>query len=210
MNELSDDERNLDQPPGAGSSGDLTGLHILLVEDSPDIGDLVKTFLELEGTIVAGPATTAEEARKLMAERRPHVALVDFHLRDGNAYGLIARLRELGVPVIMISGSIEFPVPISLEGGDYAGKTIQRSAASRVPALAGGEDNSLSQDYHAFGCPLRQVTLDPEPFAQNRRSASAHYAPFGTIMGMSCIAANRAAARTVRSPTLVRIRPNSR
>jgi DNA-binding response OmpR family regulator len=116
MNELSDDERNLDQPPGAGSSGDLTGLHILLVEDSPDIGDLVKTFLELEGTIVAGPATTAEEARKLMAERRPHVALVDFHLRDGNAYGLIARLRELGVPVIMISGSIEFPAPISLEG----------------------------------------------------------------------------------------------
>jgi CheY-like chemotaxis protein len=113
---LSDDERNLDQTPGAGSSRDLTGLHILLVEDSPDIGELVKTLLELEGTIVAGPATTAEEARKLVAERRPHVALVDFHLRDGNAYGLIARLRELGVPVIMISGSIEFPLPISLEG----------------------------------------------------------------------------------------------
>ena len=116
MNELSDDERNLNWPPDAGSSADLRDLHVLLVEDSPDIGELVKTFLELEGTTVAGPATTAEEARKLMAERRPHVALVDFHLRDGNAYGLIARLRELGVPVIMISGSIEFPLPISVEG----------------------------------------------------------------------------------------------
>ena len=107
---------NLNRPPDAGSSADLRDLHVLLVEDSPDIGELVKTFLELEGTTVAGPATTAEEARKLMAERRPHVALVDFHLRDGNAYGLIARLRELGVPVIMISGSIEFPLPISVEG----------------------------------------------------------------------------------------------
>jgi CheY-like chemotaxis protein len=104
------------QPPGAGSPGDLTGLHILLVEDSPDIGELVKTFLELEGTTVAGPAPTAAEARKLMAERQPHVALVDFHLRDGNTYELIARLRGLGVPVVMISGSIECPLPISLEG----------------------------------------------------------------------------------------------
>ena len=61
MNELSDDERNLNRPPDAGSSVDLRDLHVLLVEDSPDIGELVKTFLELEGTTVAGPATTAEE-----------------------------------------------------------------------------------------------------------------------------------------------------
>jgi hypothetical protein len=87
------------------------GLHILLVEDSPDIGELVKTFLALEGATVAGPAATAAEARKLMAERRPQVALVAFHLRDGHAYRLIAHLRELGVPVIVISGSIEFPPP---------------------------------------------------------------------------------------------------
>lgn len=104
------------QPPDPGLSLDLRGLHILLVEDLPDIGELVKTVLELEGATVAGPAATPAEAKKLMAERRPHVALVDFHLRDDNAYGLIAQLREQGVPVIVISGSIEFPPPISLEG----------------------------------------------------------------------------------------------
>jgi len=106
---------NDNQPPGVRSSDDLNGLQILLVEDSPDIGELVKTFLELEGATVAGPAMTVAEAKRLMAERRPHAALVDFHLRDDNAHGLIALLRELHVPVIMISGSIEFPPPISLK-----------------------------------------------------------------------------------------------
>jgi DNA-binding response OmpR family regulator len=107
---------NDDQPPGTRSSDDLSGLQILLVEDSPDIGELVKSLLELEGVTVVGPATTVAEAKRLMAERRPHVALVDFHLRDDNAYGLIAVLHELRVPVIVISGSIESPPPISLEG----------------------------------------------------------------------------------------------
>jgi hypothetical protein len=31
-------------------------------------------------------------------------------------YSLIAQLRELGVPVIVLSSSIEFPPPMSLEG----------------------------------------------------------------------------------------------
>jgi len=72
---------NDDHLPGTRSSDDLRGLQILLVEDSLDIGELVKSFLELEGVIVAGPATTVAEAKRLMAERRPHAALVDFHLR---------------------------------------------------------------------------------------------------------------------------------
>ena len=107
---------NNDQPPGTRSSDDLSGLQILLVEDSLDIGELVKSLLEPEGVTVAGPATTVAEAKKLMAECRPHAALVDFHLRDDNAYGLIALLRELRVPVIVTSGSIESPPPISLKG----------------------------------------------------------------------------------------------
>jgi CheY-like chemotaxis protein len=104
------------QQPDSGSSLDLRGLDILLVEDSPDIGELVKTMLEQEGATEAGPAATAAEADKLLAAGRPHVALVEFHLRDDNACGLIMQLRAQGVPVIVISGSIEFPAPISLEG----------------------------------------------------------------------------------------------
>jgi DNA-binding response OmpR family regulator len=96
----------------SSSSLDLADLHVLLVEDSPDIGELVKAFLEAEGAIVAGPAATTAEAKKLIAQHRPQVALVDLHLRDDDAYGLIAQLRGLDVKVIMMSGSIEFPSPL--------------------------------------------------------------------------------------------------
>jgi len=47
---------------------------------------------------------------------RPRVALVDFHLRGENSYTLIAQLRQEGIPVIMLSGSVESSAPALLEG----------------------------------------------------------------------------------------------
>ena len=98
-----------------GSDDDLRGLEILLVEDSQGVADALKQHLELLGA-VAGPAATTAEATKLTTERLPHVALVDFHLRGGDSSGLIGQLRGEGVPVIMLSGSFEFPAPVLLQG----------------------------------------------------------------------------------------------
>ena len=65
---------------------------------------------------MAGPAATTDDAKELIRCSLPHVALIDFHLRDENSYSLIAQLREVGIPVIMLSGSVEFAMPISLKG----------------------------------------------------------------------------------------------
>ena len=66
----------------------------------------MKDLLELLGADVVGPAATTAEAERLLSEHAPDVALVDFHLRGGElAYGLIARLHDQGVPVIVVSGS---------------------------------------------------------------------------------------------------------
>ena len=92
------------QPPSAGSLDDLKGLDVLLVEDSRDVGNALKVHLELLGAKVAGPATTMVEAERLLHEHLPDATLVDFHLRDGErSDGLIARLHEQGVPVIVLS-----------------------------------------------------------------------------------------------------------
>jgi CheY-like chemotaxis protein len=123
-----------DRPlPSARSSDELTGLSILLVEDSPDVGEAVKKLLELLGATVAGPApTTAAAESLLVAQRLPDVALLDFHLRgDERSDGLIARLRQQGVPVIMLSGSFEFPAPPSL-----IGTTILEKPVSEAELLA--------------------------------------------------------------------------
>ncbi len=116
------------QPPSAGSSDDLKGLDILLVEDSLDVGEAVKKHLELLGAKVTGPAATTAEAEGLLNEHPPDVALVDLHLRDGElSNGLVARLHEQGVPVIMLSGSFSFsPLP-SVEGTTFLEKPVSEA-----------------------------------------------------------------------------------
>jgi CheY-like chemotaxis protein len=117
------------RPPGGGSLDDLRGLDVLLVEDSPDVGEAVRTLLESWGANVAGPAATTAEATSLVAQHLPDVAVVDFHLKAGEvSYGLIARLREQGVPVVMLSGSFEyFPLP-SIEGTIMLEKPFSEAA----------------------------------------------------------------------------------
>jgi DNA-binding response OmpR family regulator len=87
-------------------SSHLKGLGILLVEDSPDVGEAVKAMLSSLGADVVGPAATTAEAERLLLDHALDVALVDFHLRGGEvSSALIARLHEQGVPVIITSGS---------------------------------------------------------------------------------------------------------
>ena len=106
---------NNGDPAGPGSSDDLTGLEILLVEDSWTVGIAMKDLLELLGAKVIGPAVTTAEAERLLSDHPPDVGLVDFHLQGGElSDGFIARLHEQGVPVIVISGSSE-PALLSLE-----------------------------------------------------------------------------------------------
>ena len=95
-----------------GASDDLTGVRILLVEDSWHVGKAMKRLLQLLGAEVAGPAATGAEAERLFSEQIPDLALVDFHLREGElATGLIDRLHDRGVPVIVITGYAVLPVP---------------------------------------------------------------------------------------------------
>jgi DNA-binding response OmpR family regulator len=110
-----------------GTDDDLRGLEILLVEDSQSVADALKQHLELLGANVTGPAATTAEATKLMSERLPHVALVDFHLRGGDSSSLIGQLRNEGVPVIMLSGSFERPAPASLAGVTMVEKPISEA-----------------------------------------------------------------------------------
>jgi len=104
---------NANSSHGAPSE-DLHGLKILLVEDSPEVGEALKGLLELLGASVIGPAASTAEAQRLIAQCLPDVALVDFHLRGGEqSNSLVISLREQGVHVIMLSGSFESPPPAS-------------------------------------------------------------------------------------------------
>jgi len=94
------------------ASDTLKGVRILLVEDSWHVGMAMKMLLEALGADVAGPAATGAEAERLLSEHVPDLALVDFHLRDGElANGLIDRIRDQGIDVVVITGYEVLPVP---------------------------------------------------------------------------------------------------
>jgi DNA-binding NtrC family response regulator len=96
--------------PEAGLA-DLTGVRILIVEDSWQIGIALKSLLTAMGADVAGPVATAADAERLISEQLPDVAIVDFSLRDGEmAHSLIDRLNDQGVRVIVMSGYAVLPL----------------------------------------------------------------------------------------------------
>jgi len=100
-------------PPTSGSS-ELKGARILLVEDSWHVGNAIKRLLRALGADVAGPTATIADAERLIAARKPDVAIVDINLRDGEqANPLLDRLQEERIPVIVITGYTE----VSLQPG---------------------------------------------------------------------------------------------
>jgi CheY-like chemotaxis protein len=82
----------------------LRDLQVLVVEDSWHVANALKALLEELGVKVAGPAATPAEAERLLTARKPDVAIVDINLKGEMAYGLIDRLNDEGVRVVVISG----------------------------------------------------------------------------------------------------------
>jgi DNA-binding response OmpR family regulator len=98
-------------PPTSGSS-ELKGARILLVEDSWHVGNAIKRLLRVLGADVSGPAATIADAERLIADRKPDVAIIDINLRDGEqANPLLDRLQEQDIPVIVITGYTSVSLP---------------------------------------------------------------------------------------------------
>ena len=84
----------------------MTGRHILVVDDEPDIRSLVQDILEDEGYTVT-TAENGEAARKARRARRPDLVLLDIWMDDVDGITLLREWKESGdlpCPVIMMSG----------------------------------------------------------------------------------------------------------
>ena len=99
------------QDPSEAEPLDLKGVRILVVEDSWLLGINLKSLLRALGADVLGPVATTSDAERLISGHLPDAALVDFSLRgDELAHGLIDRLHNQGVRVVVISGYADLPL----------------------------------------------------------------------------------------------------
>jgi CheY-like chemotaxis protein len=72
----------------------LLSVHVLVVEDSSEILDLLTEMLEYEGATVTAVANS-EGALTLLEELRPDVLLSDLEMPGHDGYWLIGRVRAL-------------------------------------------------------------------------------------------------------------------
>ncbi len=84
-----DDRGAAVQPP------DLSGLVILVVDDDADCRELARRVLAECGANVLA-ASSADEALRLVASRRPDVLVSDIGMPDVDGFTLLRRLRSLG------------------------------------------------------------------------------------------------------------------
>jgi len=123
---------------------------ILLVEDDPDIRDLMQTFLQLEGHTVA-TACDAAEADIALHRVLPDLILMDLSLPGGvDGFEVTRRLRAdprfAAIPVIAL--------------------TAHAMAEHRERALAAGCDAHWTKpivDLRAFGEALRDAVAKGRP-----------------------------------------------
>jgi DNA-binding NtrC family response regulator len=112
----------------------LRGVRVLVVEDSWHVAKALKSALEQVGMDVSGPAASTAEARRLVAEHMPCVAVVDVNLKREMACGLIEELHDHGISVVVVSGYAVPPV-----SADKATAILQKpfSATELLTALHG-------------------------------------------------------------------------
>jgi two-component system KDP operon response regulator KdpE len=78
----------------------------LVVDDDPSLRTLVRVNLELEGFAVR-EAGSVGDAQAAVERERPDVVLLDVHLGGEHSTALLESLREQGIPVALVTGSVD-------------------------------------------------------------------------------------------------------
>jgi DNA-binding response OmpR family regulator len=112
----------------------LEGVRVLVVEDTWHVAKALKSALEQVGMDVSGPAATTAEARRLMVEQMPLVAVVDVNLKGEMAGGLIEELHDQGVSVVVVSGYAVPPI-----SADKAAAILQKPFSGSELLHASGQ-----------------------------------------------------------------------
>lgn len=90
----------------------LIAVHVLVVDDSPEMLDLLTEMLEQQGATVTAVAT-AEQALDLVEKLRPDVLISDLEMPEKSGLWLIGQVRALEddrggrTPAACLTGSTE-------------------------------------------------------------------------------------------------------
>lgn len=122
--------------PGAGGASVSS---ILVVEDDPEIADILQAYLHREGFTTLR-AADGEAALRLHAQHRPDLVLLDVQLPRLNGWSVLTRLREHShTPVIMLTAmdqDVDKLMALRVGADDYIVKPFNPAeVVARVQAV---------------------------------------------------------------------------
>jgi PAS domain S-box-containing protein len=81
-------------------------IHILVVDDEPDLCRLTKEFLEMDGQMIVQVAYSVKEAKEALDKNRYDAIVFDYQMPDGDGIRFLRSLREAGdkTPFILFTG----------------------------------------------------------------------------------------------------------
>ena len=111
---------------------------VLIVEDEPQISEVLAEYLRSEGFAAAVNGTVAE-AMASLARSRPDLLLLDVTLPDGSGLDILRHAAERAIPVILVTArreEIDRILGLEIGADDYITKPFSpREVVARVRAV---------------------------------------------------------------------------
>jgi DNA-binding response OmpR family regulator len=145
---------------------------VLVVDDEPNIADLVDLYLAREGYRVL-KASTGRGGLDAIRDHRPRLVVLDVGLPDMDGLEVCKQLRQTSqIPVIFLTardGEVDRVLGLELGGDDYLTKPFSPAElVARVKAVLRRVDGSAPPEVVQAGSAVvdtarREVRIDEEP-----------------------------------------------
>ena len=142
----------------------MSSKRILLVEDEVPVRQMIASYLR-DSEFLVEEADSCAAAYQTFQSARPDMALLDFQLPDGDALGLLPRLRELepSLPIIVMTGYGSMELGAALIKG---GLELCLSKPMELPALGVAVKKTLEhkrnqQKQIASKNSRKRISIDP-------------------------------------------------
>jgi DNA-binding response OmpR family regulator len=120
---------------------------VLVVDDEPNIRELCRLYLEQEGFEVEEAADGLEGVKRAK-ELRPSLVVLDLMLPGKNGFDVCRELRELDIPVVMLTArgdEVDKILGLELGADDYLTKPFSpREMVARVKAVLRRSERSAA------------------------------------------------------------------
>ncbi len=108
---------------------------VLVIDDDPDVRDILQSFLHKQGYHVA-LASNGDEGILLAQQLKPHIITLDVMMAGIDGWMVLSRLKNTPalaeIPVIIISAMEDKSVAYSLGAAEYLTKPVERAQINNI------------------------------------------------------------------------------